>query len=160
MSGTIGFTKDLANCIIVSGNLLFSIVTRNIGGFQFRCTDLSRTNKKGHRSDHHVHFLCLGKHHRSSRLSIYRRSTIPQRLCRSYWALRYGAMPSLTTVFFLLMLAAMRVILTRRNSSRRKEFRTSDSTTNANQTSEVIDHGNAFADLTDLQNRRAFRYDF
>ena len=87
-------------------------------------------------------------------------------------------------MFFILLIIITRFLLMRRNVSRRAEFNLGTTVAPTNpvsrvssesnpprsmdgwtvslneQDAEVVEHDNAFADLTDLQNRRAFRYQY
>lgn len=121
----------LANFVIASGNLLWSLVTRNIAGQSKKVTTYT------------MMFL-----------SYATGAIVGPQVFTARDAPRYIVAFSAHVgiyAFFILLTIVLRLMLMRRNATRRKAA--------ANESGdEAIRHDNAFQDLTDLQNKASFRY--
>ncbi|RSH95477.1 hypothetical protein EHS25_000569 [Saitozyma podzolica] len=128
-----------ANFVIVSGNLLWSLLTRNVAGQTKKVTVFT------------LMFVAyaLG-------------AIIGPQIFQSRDAPRYHtafAVHIALYAFFCVMAVVLRLMLMRRNHLRRKQHAEHElATTPDTQETEVIQHDNAFADLTDRQNTASFRY--
>nr|XP_019012533.1 uncharacterized protein I206_02028 [Kwoniella pini CBS 10737]OCF51314.1 hypothetical protein I206_02028 [Kwoniella pini CBS 10737] len=122
-----------ANFVIAAGSLLYSIVTRNIAGQTKKATTSAML------------FVTYGAG-----------CIIGPQVFRAKDAPRYKLAFSVHIglyAFFIVMTLILRFIFMRRNHVRRRDHEGTNHTG-----AEQIDHDQAFADLTDLQNKRAFRY--
>ncbi|GFZ51514.1 hypothetical protein JCM24511_09281 [Saitozyma sp. JCM 24511] len=128
-----------ANFVIVSGNLLWSLLTRNVAGQTKKVTVFT------------LMFVAyaLG-------------AIIGPQIFQARDAPRYHtafAVHIALYAFFCVMAVVLRLMLMRRNHLRRKQHAEHElATTSGSTEAEVIQHDNAFADLTDLQNTASFRY--
>ncbi|OCF40025.1 hypothetical protein I317_06163 [Kwoniella heveanensis CBS 569] len=123
-----------ANFVIAAGSLTYSIVTRNIAGQTKRtCVTamLFVTYGAG---------CIIGP-------QVFRSTDAPR--YRIAFATHIGLY-----AFFIMLTAVLRFIFMRRNHIRRRDHEGANQATG----SEAISHDQAFADLTDLQNTKAFRY--
>ncbi|KAK4687960.1 uncharacterized protein P7C73_g2148, partial [Tremellales sp. Uapishka_1] len=119
-----------ANFVIASGNLLWSLVTRNIAGQSKKVTTLT------------LMFVAYAVG-----------AIIGPQIFQSKDSPRYHTAFAVHIALYAVYIAAtivLRFLLMRRNAKRRAEV---DGTT-----AEVLRHENAFADLTDRQNTTSFRY--
>ncbi|WVF69404.1 hypothetical protein IAT40_004181 [Kwoniella sp. CBS 6097] len=123
-----------ANFVIAAGSLTYSIVTRNIAG-QTKRTCVTA-----------MLFVTYGAG-----------CIIGPQVFRSTDAPRYRtafATHIALYAFFILLTVLLRIIFMRRNHIRRRDHEGANQQTGT----EAIDHDQAFADLTDLKNTKAFRY--
>ncbi|WWD04631.1 hypothetical protein V865_002702 [Kwoniella europaea PYCC6329] len=122
-----------ANFVIAAGSLLYSIVTRNIAG-QTKKTCVSA-----------MLFVTYGAGCIIGP-QVFRAKDAPR--YKLAFAVHIGLY-----AFFIVMTFILRFIFMRRNHVRRRDHEGTEQPG-----AEHIDHDQAFADLTDLQNKRAFRY--
>jgi len=133
----------LANCCIVSGNLLWSLVTRNIAGQSKKVTTYT-----------------------SMFIMFAAGNMVGPQIFQSFDGPRYHTAFSVHIALYALFIVTailLRFVLMRRNSVRRKaqaevEGNMTQLSARDPQTAEIVQHDAAFADLTDLANTRSFRY--
>ncbi|CAD6577491.1 MAG: hypothetical protein TREMPRED_001963 [Tremellales sp. Tagirdzhanova-0007] len=128
----------LANCCIVSGNLLWSLVTRNIAGQTKKTTVFT------------LMFVAFALG-----------NIIGPQVFRSTDSPRYHnafAGHIALYAFFIVMSIVLRILLMRRNSQRKTALAAADGSTPPAEDAVIGNHRDAFSDLTDLQNTQAFLY--
>ncbi|OCF73173.1 hypothetical protein I204_06403 [Kwoniella mangroviensis CBS 8886] len=126
-------TFYFANFVIAAGSLLYSIVTRNIAG-QTKKTCVTA-----------MLFVTYGAGCIIGP-QVFRAKDAPR--YKFAFAVHIGLY-----ALFIVMTFILRIIFMRRNHVRRRDHEGTEQPG-----AEHIDHDQAFADLTDLQNKRAFRY--
>ncbi|OCF62256.1 hypothetical protein L486_01924 [Kwoniella mangroviensis CBS 10435] len=122
-----------ANFVIAAGSLLYSIVTRNIAG-QTKKACVSAMLFVAYGAG-----CIIGP-------QVFRAKDAPR--YKFAFAVHIGLY-----AFFIVMTFILCIIFMRRNHIRRRDHEGTEQPG-----AEHIDHDQAFADLTDLQNKRAFRY--
>ncbi|WRT67570.1 uncharacterized protein IL334_004542 [Kwoniella shivajii] len=122
-----------ANFVIGAGSLLYSVVTRNIAG-QTKKTCVTA-----------MLFVTYGAGCIIGP-QVFRAKDAPR--YKLAFAVHIGLY-----AFFIVMTLILRAIFMRRNHVRRRDHEGAELTG-----AEQIDHDQAFADLTDLENKKAFRY--